>query len=183
VTSSASRPLERAWSPSQAGGDLTQHLTFLIAGEEYAVGILRVMEIIEHEPMTRLPGAPPSIRGVINLRGAVVPVVDLAIKFGLPALEVTRRTCYVIVELFSGGERTVVGLMADAVSQVVDLPPESIEPPPSFGTLARAEYLLGLGKLGPRFALILDLDRLLTESEAATSRAGEPAVAGTSSAA
>lgn len=147
--------------------DLSQYLTFLIAGEEYAVGILRVKEIIEHEPMTRLPGAPPSIRGVINLRGAVVPVVDLALKFGLPALEITRRTCYVIVEIESGGEQSVIGIMADAVSSVVDLSPSEIEPPPSFGTRARAEHLLGLGKLGSRFALILDLDRMLSEHETA----------------
>lgn len=172
MTSSASDATVRSVGAPEPTADLTQYLTFLIAGEEYAVGILRVKEIIEHEPMTRLPAAPPSIRGVINLRGAVVPVVDLAVKFGLPALEVTRRTCFVIVELVDSGERTVVGLMADAVSQVVDLPPEEIEPPPSFGTLAHAEHLLGLGKLGSGFALILDLDRLLADGELFAVHAG-----------
>ena len=149
----------------ETDSDLTQYLTFLIAGEEYAVGILRVKEIIEHEAMTRLPGAPRCIRGVINLRGAVVPVVDLAIRFGLAPLEITRRTCFVIVELSNAGERLVVGLMADVVSSVVDLPAEEIEPVPAFGTVARAEHLKGLGKVGNKFTLILDLDRLLSDGD------------------
>jgi purine-binding chemotaxis protein CheW len=145
--------------------DLAQYLTFLIAGEEYAVGILRVKEIIEHEEMTRLPGAPRCIRGVINLRGAVVPVVDLAVRFGLAPLEITRRTCFVIVELANAGERLVVGLMADVVSSVIDLPPGEIEAVPAFGTVARAEHLKGLGKVGNKFTLILDLDRLLSDGD------------------
>jgi purine-binding chemotaxis protein CheW len=145
--------------------DQGQHLTFHLAGEEYAIGILRVKEIIEFGVVTKVPGTPPFIRGVINLRGSVVPVVDLAVKFGLPESPVTRRTCIVIVEVELEGEQTVMGVVADAVSQVLDLRPEDIEAPPAFGTRVRVEYLRGLGKLGKKFALILDVDRVLSADD------------------
>ncbi len=145
--------------------DQTQHLTFHLAGEEYAIGILRVKEIIEFGVVTKVPGTPPFIRGVINLRGSVVPVVDLAVKFGLPESPVTRRSCIVIVEVELEGEQTVMGVVADAVSQVLDLRPEDIEAPPAFGTRVRVEYLRGLGKLGKKFALILDVDRVLSADD------------------
>jgi purine-binding chemotaxis protein CheW len=138
-----------------------QYLSFLLAGEEYAVGILRVREIIEYDTLTLLPSAPPQIRGIINLRGSVVPVVDLAVQFGLEARPVTRRTCIVIVELETDGERTVMGLLADAVSQVIELRPDEIEPPPPFGTRVRMDHLVGMGRNGRKFVLILDIDRLL----------------------
>jgi purine-binding chemotaxis protein CheW len=143
----------------------TQFLTFLLAEESYAVSILRVREIIEHDTVTRVPNMPPSIRGVINLRGAVVPVVDLAVRFGLRDCQVTKRTCVIIVEVEVNGERLVIGLMADAVSQVIDLPPADIEPPPPFGTRVRVDFLQGLGKIGKRFVLILDLDRALSSTD------------------
>jgi purine-binding chemotaxis protein CheW len=160
-----------------------QYLTFQLAGEEYAIGILRVREIIEYDVVTTVPTAPAHIRGVINLRGSVVPVVDLAVKFGLAPTTVTRRTCIVIVEADLDGDRTVMGVMADAVSSVVDMLPGDIEPPPSFGTRARVEHLVGLGRLGRKFALILDIDRLLSTLElssaaAATEAAVPAAVAG-----
>ncbi len=140
----------------------TQHLTFQLASEEYAIDILRVKEIIEYGVVTKVPGTPPFIRGVVNLRGSVVPVIDLAVKFGLPESPLTRRTCIVIVEVELAGEPTVMGVVADAVSQVLDLRPEDIEPPPPFGTRVRVEFLRGLGKVGKRFALILDVDRILS---------------------
>ena len=143
----------------------TQFLTFLLAEESYAVSILRVREIIEYEIVTRVPNMPPSIRGVINLRGAVVPVVDLAVRFGLRDCSVTKRTCVIIVEVEVGKERLVIGLMADAVSQVIDLPPADIEPPPAFGTSVRVDFLEGLGKIGKKFVLILDLDRALSSTD------------------
>jgi len=143
----------------------TQFLTFLLADESYAISILRVREIIEYETVTRVPNMPASIRGVINLRGAVVPVVDMGLRFGMREIRVTKRTCVIIVEVEANGERLVMGLMADAVSQVIDLPPADIEPPPAFGTRVRVDFLKGLGKIGKRFVLILDLERALSSAE------------------
>jgi purine-binding chemotaxis protein CheW len=143
----------------------TQFLTFLLAEDLYAVSILRVREIIEYDIITRVPNMPTSIRGVINLRGAVVPVIDLAVRFGLRDSRVTKRTCVIIAEVEVSGERLVMGLMADAVSQVIDLPPADIEPPPAFGTRVRVDFLKGLGKIGKKFVLILDLDRALSATD------------------
>ncbi len=110
------------------GNAVHQYLTFFIGGEEYAVGILKVKEIIEFDTITKVPHTPDWIRGVINLRGSVVPVVDLAIKFGQPPSEIGKLTCVIITEVVSEGENTVLGVMADAVNQVIDLKPEEIEP-------------------------------------------------------
>ena len=142
-----------------------QYLTFLIADEEYAIGILRMKEIIEFDTLTKLPAAPPGVRGVMNLRGSVVPVVDLAVRFGLGERPITRRTCVIIVEVEVEGEQVVMGIIADSVSQVVDFPPDAIEPPPPFGTRVRMDHLLGMGRLGKKFVLILDVDRVLSENE------------------
>ena len=143
----------------------SQYLTFFIRGEEYAVGILRVKEIIEYETVTRVPTTPAHVRGVINLRGAVLPVVDLAAKFGHGSTEPARTTCIVVVETRLGGELLTVGLLADSVSEVVDIADEAIEPPPSFGTNIRVDFLIGMAKLDGRLALVLDLDRILSPAE------------------
>ncbi len=148
-----------------AAVEQSQYLTFRLAGEEYAIGILRVKEILEYGIITKVPQTPPSIPGVINLRGSVVPVVDLAGKFGLPPSPVTKRTCIIIVEADLDGTRTVMGVLADAVSQVMDLAPEDIEPPPTFGTAVRVDYLQGMGKLGKKFVLLLNVDRILSAPE------------------
>lgn len=142
-----------------------QYLTFALGGEEYALGILRVREIIQWQEVTRVPTAPAAIRGVLNLRGSVVPVVDLGVKFGLGSTEPTRRTCIVIVDVEREGGRTVMGIIADAVSQVMELGEGDIEPPPSFGTRVRMDYLQGMARVGDRFALVLDADRLLSTAE------------------
>ena len=144
---------------------MNQYLTFFIRGEEYAIGILRVREIIEFERVTRVPAMPLHVRGVINLRGAVLPVVDLAAKFGLAPAEPSRTTCIVVVETRLAGELHVVGLIADAVSEVIDLDEASIEPPPSFGTHVRVDFLTGMGKLDNRLVLLLDIDRILSPVE------------------
>jgi purine-binding chemotaxis protein CheW len=143
-----------------------QYLTFFIRGEEYAVGILRVKEIIEYETVTRVPTTPAHVRGVINLRGAVLPVVDLAAKFGHGTTEPARTTCIVVVETSLGSELLTVGLIADAVSEVVDIADDAIEPPPSFGTHVRVDFLIGMAKLDGRLALVLDIDRILSPAEA-----------------
>ena len=152
-------------SPVQDAVEQSQYLTFYLAGEEYAIGILQVKEILEYDTLTKVPQTPASVRGVINLRGSVVPVVDLAAKFGLPPSPVTKRTCIVIVEVDLDGQRTVMGVLADAVSQVMDLGPTDVEPPPAFGTAVRVDYLQGMGKVGKKFVLILDMDRVLSAPE------------------
>lgn len=146
-----------------------QYLTFCLGDEEYALPILRVREIIRYETITRVPGTPPFLRGVINLRGSVVPVVDLGVRFGLEAAPVTPATCIVIAEVaMSGGAQAVLGVKADAVRQVIDLLPSEIEPPPSFGTIVRPDYLVGMGRTaGERFILVLDMDRVLSSEEVA----------------
>ncbi|HET6762112.1 MAG TPA: chemotaxis protein CheW [Longimicrobiaceae bacterium] len=153
---------------------VSQYLTFQLAGEEYAVAILQVREILRYEEVTRVPTAPASIRGVLNLRGSVVPVADLAVRLGMPATPVTGRTCIVIVEVSLEGEPVVMGIIAEAVSQVMDLHEGDIEPPPPFGPRVRVEFLRGLARLGDRFALLLDLDLLLsTEAVHAAAMEGE----------
>lgn len=146
----------------------TQYLSFQLAGEEYAFGIMRVREILEYDTITRVPNAPAAIRGVINLRGSVVPVVDLTVRFGLAPTAITKRTCIVIVEAMVDGRELVMGILADAVSQVLDLAGDAIEPPPAFGSRVRVEHLVGMGKLdAQRFVLILDIDRLLGDLDVA----------------
>ena len=145
-----------------------QYLTFFLADEEYAVNIQKVKEIIEYSSVTKVPKVPRWIRGVINLRGNVVPVVDLAVRFALDEQPTTKTTCIVIVEVRQESENTVMGVIADAVNQVIELNPGDIEQPPAFGTRVRLEYLAGMGKLGKKFALILNIDRILSAAELLT---------------
>ena len=140
-----------------------QYLTFGVDGEEYAIGILQVREIIGHRTPTTVPMAPDYVIGVINLRGSVVPVVDLAMKFGLPGVTITKRSCIVIVDVEVGNEIAMTGILVEGVHAVIDLLPDAIEAPPNFGTGAAGHYLLGMGTLGEHFVPILDIDRVLTE--------------------
>jgi purine-binding chemotaxis protein CheW len=143
----------------------SQYLSFVLCGEEYAVNILRVKEIIEFDALTRVPAMPASVRGVINLRGRVVPVVDLAARFGLSESQITRRSCIVMVELVDNDESVVMGIIADAVSQVLDLAEGEIEPPPSFGTAISTKFIRGMAETGKKFVIILDVDRALDVAE------------------
>lgn len=142
-----------------------QYLTFLVAGEEYAVNILKVKEIIEYETVTVVPNTAPWIRGVTNLRGNVVPVIDLAVKFGLPASKVSKLTCIVITEVTYDGDKLTMGIMADSVNQVLEFSENEIETPPPFGTRVRIEFLLGMGRMGKKFCLVLDIDKVLSTDE------------------
>ena len=117
---------------ASAAAEPAQYLTFMLAGEMFAIGILAIKEIIEYHSLTEVPMMPACVRGVINLRGAVVPVVDLLARFGRPSSAATKRTCVVIVETDSEGERQVLGLVVDAVNEVLDIAAADIEPPPSF---------------------------------------------------
>ncbi len=169
----------QAEQPEQAN----QFLSFTLAGSTYGLPILKVREILSYEGATPVPGTPPSIRGVVNVRGAVVPIVDLAVKFGRGATDATKRTCILVVDAVSGGEALTVGLLAAAVNEVVELAAGDVEPPPSFGTGVRVDYLLGLGKTAAGFVLLLDIDRVLSASEAELAAAAAAAPASTASAA
>jgi purine-binding chemotaxis protein CheW len=142
-----------------------QYLTFLTAGEEYAISIVKVREIIEYEAVTTVPKTPIWIRGVTNLRGKVVPVVDLAVKFGLPSSKISKFSCIIITEVMFQGENLTMGVLADSVSQVIELSADEIEAAPPFGTRVKTEYLLGMGALGKKFCLILDIDKVLSTDE------------------
>ena len=148
--------------------DQQQYLTFMLGGETYAMGILAIKEIIEYGNLTEVPRMPQFIRGVINLRGAVVPVIDLSSRFGKQATQVTRRTCIVIIEVAGEHEQQDVGVMVDAVNAVLDIPPQEIEPSPSFGANIRADFITGMGKVNGKFVIILNIQHVLSVNEMAT---------------
>lgn len=137
-----------------AGG---KFLTFFLAGEEYGLEILKVHEIMGIMAITPVPRTPPFIRGVINLRGRIIPIVDLRLKFGMAAKEQTGETCIIVVQVHG----LQVGIVVDKVSEVLDIDAEAIEPPPSFGIEVDTAYILGLGKSADRVKLLLDIDRVL----------------------
>ena len=146
----------------------SQYLTFALGGEMFAVGILNVKEIIEYGNLTQIPLMPSFIRGVINLRGSVVPVIDLAARFGGAPSTPGRRSCIVIVEVTGAdGVRRDIGVLVDAVSEVLDIPPAEIEPPPSFGARIRADFIFGMGKVNGKFVIILNIDKVLSVDEIA----------------
>ena len=152
---------------SMHSGDTHQYLTFNVGSEMFAVGILNVKEIIEYGNLTEIPMMPSFIRGVINLRGAVVPVIDLGARFSGKVSAVQRRTCIVIVEVQQDDEKHDIGIMVDAVSEVLDIPGSEIEPPPSFGAKIRADFIFGMGKVDGKFVIILNINKVLSVDEIA----------------
>src|SRR5215470_15436368 len=142
-----------------------QYLTFILSGEEYAISILQVKEIIGYDTVTAVPKTPKWIRGVINLRGNVVPVVDLAVRFGLGERPVTKTSCIIIVEWHLETQYTMMGVIADSVSQVMDISAGEVQPVPAFGTRIKVDYLHGMAQLGKKFALLLDIDKVLSADE------------------
>jgi purine-binding chemotaxis protein CheW len=152
-------------APTQAAQ--TQYLTFMVGSELLAMGISTVKEIIEYNSLTVVPLMPECIRGVLNLRGAVVPVMDLSARFGRKPTEITKRTCIVIVEIAGDGTRQDVGVMVDSVNQVLDIPASEIEPPPAFGAKLRTDFIHGLGKVSGNFVILLDIDHVLSIDEIA----------------
>lgn len=147
------------------GQNVQQHLTFMIGGEEYAISLLKVREIIEYDTVTQVPKTPEWIRGVINLRGSVVPVIDLAVRLRQAPSVAGKLTCIVITEVQTGDEATVMGIIADSVRQVIDLRPRDIETPPAFGTRVKLDYLLGMARSGKKFCLLLDTEKVLSTDE------------------
>lgn len=150
-----------------AGQEQAQYLTFTVGRELFGLGILSVKEIIEFQSLTTVPMMPTAIRGVINLRGAVVPVMDLAVRLGKAPAEVGKRTCIVIIELQLDAESQIIGALVDAVNQVLEIPAAEIEPAPSFGTQIRRDFMRGIGKVDDKLVVLLDALHVLTLEESA----------------
>lgn len=153
---------EKTEAPAIAGEEQQQYLTFHLGKETFAIGILGVKEIIEYGTLTAVPMMPGCVRGVINLRGRVVPVVDLSVRFGRTLTEPGRRTCIVIVEVAAEGDHRDIGIIVDAVNQVIEIPAADIEPTPSFGANLRSEFIHGMGKVEGRFVIILNITSVLS---------------------
>ena len=150
------------------GSEERQYLVFNLHGELFALGLLNVREIIEYNQLTEVPLMPDAVRGVINLRGAVVPVIDLSACFWKRRAEPGKRTCIVIVELDESAKQRVMGIVVDAVNKVVEIPRAEIEPPPTFGARIRTDFIAGMGKLDDRFVIILNVGRALSIDQLAS---------------
>jgi purine-binding chemotaxis protein CheW len=144
---------------------ICQYLTFMLAGDMFAIEIAAIKEIIGYSGLTDVPMMPAYVRGVINLRGAAVPVLDLLLRFGRKSSPVTKRTCIVIIEITTSGGQQNLGVLVDSVDSVLDISASRIEPPPSFGTRIRADFLEGMGNVNGRFVMLLDVDRVLAAEE------------------
>ena len=148
-----------------AAAERTQYLTFMLGGEMFAIGILAIKEIIEYGGLTAVPMMPASIRGVINLRGAVVPVLDLAVRFGRRPNDITKRTCIVIVEVETDGEQQVLGVLVDAVNAVLEIAASEIEPAPTFGAKIPTDFIEGMGKVNGKFVILLNAGCVMSAAE------------------
>jgi purine-binding chemotaxis protein CheW len=144
-----------------------KYLTFILANEEYGIGILRIKEIIGMMPITSVPQTPEFIKGVINLRGKVIPVMDLRLRFGMPSLDYTERTCIIVVEIDGQTGTVQIGIVVDAVSEVLNIRAEDIEATPSFGTRLNTDFILGMAKMNGGIKILLDIDRVLSSAETA----------------
>jgi len=147
--------------------ETTQYLTFKLAEEVFALDITKVREVLDFTTITKVPKTPEFMRGVINLRGSVVPVVDLRLKFAMSRTEKTVNTCIIITEVTVDGETTVLGALADSVQEVLDLEPGHIEPAPKIGTRLNTEFIRGMGKRDNTFIIILDIDKVFSADELA----------------
>lgn len=159
---------------TQARDEEGQYLTFTLRQEMFAIGILNIKEILEYGQLTAVPMMPEFIRGVINLRGAVVPVVDLSARFGDKPADITKRTCIVIIEVATDDARQDIGVVVDTVSEVLEIPASEVEPAPAFGASIRADFIAGMGKIDGDFVIILNVNKVLSTNELAMiSRASE----------
>jgi purine-binding chemotaxis protein CheW len=147
--------------------ETTQYLTFKLADEVFALDISKVREVLDFTTITKVPKTPEFMRGVINLRGSVVPVVDLRLKFGMSGTEKTVNTCIIITEVTVDNETAVLGALADSVQEVMDLDPDHIEPAPKIGTHLNTEFIRGMGKRDNTFVIILDIDKVFSTDELA----------------
>jgi purine-binding chemotaxis protein CheW len=163
--------------PEPANAGRNQYLTFTLGSEMFALGIPAIKEIIEYSGEATVPMMPASVRGVINLRGAVVPVLDLAVRFGRSPSTITKRSCIVIVETESGGQQQVLGLLVDAVSAVLEIGAADIEPAPSFGAGLPSDFIAGMGKVNGKFVILLQLEQVLSDQQLALADDGGQAAA------
>jgi purine-binding chemotaxis protein CheW len=147
--------------------ETTQFLTFKLADEVFALDITKVREVLDFTTVTKVPRTPEFMRGVINLRGSVVPVVDLRLKFGMTKTESSVNTCIIITEVTVENDTTILGALADSVQEVLDLEPGSIAPAPKIGTKLKTEFIKGMGKRDDRFIIILDIDKVFSSDELA----------------
>lgn len=154
-------------SPSERH-DQNQYLTFMLGRETFALGILCIKEILEFQAPTDVPMMPAFVRGIVNLRGAVVPVIDLAVRFGRNGAELTKKTCIVIVETRTGDASQVFGVVVDAVNEVLEIGDSEIEPAPAFGTTVRTDFIQGMGKVRDRFVIILNIEAALSTDDMAS---------------
>jgi purine-binding chemotaxis protein CheW len=143
----------------------TQYLTFQVAGQEYALAIKKVREIVEYGALTKVPRTPAAIRGVINLRGNVVPVLDLALLFGVVPGAINARTCIIVVETSGQGECSIMGIIADAVNKVAQWSSDVVLPPPAFGTRVPVDFIEGMAKAADQFVILLDIEKVLANPE------------------
>jgi purine-binding chemotaxis protein CheW len=153
--------------------DTRQYLTFQLGTEVFAMDVSNVREILEFTTVTKVPRTPDYMRGAINLRGSVVPVVDMRLKFGLPVSEKTVHTCIIVVEVAFEGDTTVIGALVDSVQEVFELEPEQIEPPPKIGTQLRTGFVKGMGKRDDGFIIVLDVDKVFSSDELLAMEDGE----------
>ena len=152
-------------SVQAADGREGKYLTFTLAGEEYGIGILKIREIIGMMPITSVPQAPAFVKGVINLRGKVIPVIDLRLRFGMPAMDYTERTCIIVVEIDLQDTALNIGIVVDSVSEVLNIAGSNIENAPMFGTQLNTNYILGMAKIEGGVKILLDIDKVLTANE------------------
>jgi purine-binding chemotaxis protein CheW len=142
-----------------------KYLTFNLAEEQYGIGILKIKEIIGMLPITSVPQTPEFVKGVINLRGKVIPVIDLRLRFGMPSMDYSERTCIIVVEMDSQADKILVGIVVDSVSEVLNIKGEDIEETPTFGAQLNADYILGMAKMEGAVKILLDIDQVLSGHE------------------
>jgi purine-binding chemotaxis protein CheW len=140
-----------------------KYLTFTLAGEEYGLGILKVKEIIGIMPITAVPQTPAHMKGVINLRGKVIPIVDLRVMFGMESIDCTVKSCIIVVEITNNAQKVMIGILVDSVSEVLNIKEADIEDTPNFGSRLNTNYILGMAKTGGRVRILLEIDRVLRE--------------------
>ena len=142
-----------------------KYLTFSLANEEYGIGILKIKEIIGMMPVTTVPQTPEFVKGVINLRGKVIPVIDLRLRFGMDSINYTERTCIIVVEIDGASGTVQIGIVVDSVSEVLNIKADEIEDTPTFGTRLNTDYILGMAKMEGGVKILLDIDRVLSTDE------------------
>lgn len=162
MAQTASKNTEQDESLARLAG---KYLTFLLGEESYGIEILKVQEIIGMQSITRIPRTPEYVKGVINLRGKVIPVIDLRLRFGMEEAEVSRKTCIIVVQVTKADVSVTMGIVVDEVSEVLEISAEEIEPPPGFGTQVETAFILGMAKTENAVKILLDIDKIMTEGE------------------